>query len=375
MKFKPLRIAHVTTVHPRRDVRILHKECASLAAAGHNVTMIVADGLGDERCAAVDIIDVSAGADRGRIWRLLTRPRRALDRLLELRPEVAHLHDPELLTIAAALQSRGIKVIYDAHEDVPRQILTKHWIPGPFRKLVSIVWEFYENRTARRLDGVVGATPFIADRFGRLNGSTINVSNFPLLAEFGVEPTSPRGRRVKPRAVCYVGGITETRGIRQVVEALPLVPDCELILCGPIVPESFGTELRALPGWKQVDYRGVVDRDGVRRAMADSSCGVVTLLPMANFLDSLPVKMFEYMAAGLPVIASDFPLWRGIIEEVGCGLCVDPQSPTQIAQAITRILDDPNAGQQGAAGRHAVVTRYNWQPEADKLREFYAELA
>ncbi len=366
-------IVQVTTVHPRYDVRILHKECATLKATGYNVTLIVADSLGNERVGAVPLIDIGGNTGSSRIIRLLTRPRRALAAILALEPDVVHVHDPELLTIAGPLLRRGIKFVYDSHEDVPRQIMTKYWIPSSLRRLVAFFWEIYEDHIARKLSGIISATPLITARFSRQNALSINVNNFPLLSEFEYSDIDAAGADC--RNICYIGGINEVRGIREIIQALPQVPDCRLILCGPIAPESFGHELRALPGWGQVDYRGSVDRAGVRAAMSESRCGMVTLLPMVNFLDSLPVKMFEYMAASLPIIASDFPLWRGIVEDAGCGYCVDPTSIADIASAIKRVLDDPSSAELGKAGRRAVESTYNWGQESTKLLKFYEELA
>ena len=120
---------------------------------------------------------------------------------------------------------------------------------------------------------------------------------------------------------------------------------------------------------------GHLDRDGIGRLLAASRAGLVTLHPTVNHLDALPVKMFEYMAAGIPVIASDFPLWRGIVDGAGCGLCVDPRDPAAIAAAIDYLAGHPEiARRMGENGRAAVHARYNWRTESTKLIAFYAQL-
>lgn len=366
-----VRIVHVTTVHPRDDIRIFHKQCRSLARAGYEVIQLVGDGRGDEERDGVRIVDIGA-APAGRLARMRTQPQRALAALRRLQPALMHFHDPELLPVGGTLARKGLPVVYDAHEDVPRQILTKQWIPAPLRPLLAWGFERYEDARVRPLAAVVGATPHIAQRFAAARARrSVVVGNFPFLDELA----PPAAHVARERAVCYVGGLTRTRGIRQMVQAVALVPGLRLILCGDMEDAAFEAELRAEPGWAQVDWRGRVGRDGVRDVMARCRAGLVTLLPMPSYIDSLPIKMFEYMSAELPVIASDFPLWREIVDAAGCGACVDPTDPKAIAAAIRSVVDDPaRIEMQGRSGRSAVLERYNW-PQAERaLLALYDEL-
>lgn len=367
-----MKIVHLTSVHPRYDARVLLKECHSLATAGHDVMLVVADGKGNELRDEVSIVDV--GKPRGRLHRMVGMVGRVYETALAAEADVYHLHDPELLRIALRLKrQRGGKsaVVFDAHEDLPRQILSKHWIPTLVRHPISWLAECFENYVAARLSGIIAATPHIAARFIQFNPNTVDINNYPMPDELA--PTRDNSNR--KQQVCYVGSITRARGIKPLVEALSLVPNVTLVLCGQFPESDFETELRALPGWKQVDYKGQVNRDVVCQVLNESRVGVVTLLPTLAYLDALPVKMFEYMSAELPVIASDFPLWRQIIDGAQAGICVDPESPQAIAEAICHLLDDPDSADcMGKAGRHAVLTQYNWSNEAEKLVNLYKNL-
>ena len=103
-----------------------------------------------------------------------------------------------------------------------------------------------------------------------------------------------------------------------------------------------------------------------------SKIGIVTLHPKENYLESLPIKMFEYMHAGIPVIASNFPLWQEILTENKCGICVDPFNLDQIAEAIKYLLNnEEDARIMGINGREAVTKKYNWENEVKKLENIY----
>jgi glycosyltransferase involved in cell wall biosynthesis len=363
-------VVHLTTVHPRDDIRIFRKECVSLALAGYEVVQVVADGLGDAHVQGLRIVDIGPRPAR-RVARMRLLPQRALVAVRALRPALLHIHDPELLPIAVRLACQGMPVIYDAHEDVPRQILTKQWIARPLRGIISHAFERYENHQVQKLAAVVAATPHIAERFARVVRRSVNVNNFPFLDELA-PPAAPMPRE---RAVCYVGGITRTRGALNMVRAVALLPGVRLLMAGNFEDSALEAELKREPGWAQVDYLGHIGRDAVRAVLARASAGLVTLWHMPSYVDSLPIKMFEYMSAQLPVVASDFPLWRGIVEDNHCGVCVDPNHPQAIAAAIRSLLaDTAQVAAMGQAGRAAVLSRYNW-PQAEKqLLALYREL-
>jgi glycosyltransferase involved in cell wall biosynthesis len=296
-------------------------------------------------------------------------PRDILRKALELGVDVCHLHDPELLTIALPLKKRGVAVIYDAHEDGPRQILGKHYLPPSVRRTIAFWVERYEGFVAKRIDGVIAATPTIRQRYAAIQPNSQDVNNYPLLDEFAdADPTA-----LKRNEVCYVGGIAGIRGIREMVRALETCrSNAVLNLIGGFSEPATELEVKGYPGWERVRHQGVVGRAGVAAALSISVAGLVTLHPTPNYLDSLPIKMFEYMAAGIPVVASNFPLWRSIIEAHACGLCVDPMDVSQIAEAIDWLIDNPEkAVRMGANGRRAVLDVFNWSREQEKLRVFY----
>jgi len=360
-----MRICHITTAHPAKDVRIFHKECVGLAMAGHHVSLLVPN-VPDEQCKGVDIIGVDVPYT-GRSGRMLRVGRAMYRAALGQKADAYHFHDPEFLPYAWLMARKGLRVTYDVHEDLPRQLLSKHWIPGPLRKLISWTSEVFEDAVASRLHAVVAATPLIADRFKMNNPNTITVCNYPLLSElsFGV------GGGEKGREVCYIGSITAIRGVEQMVRAMEHC-NAQLHLAGAWSPESLRTDIMRLDGWKHVTDHGFVGREEVWAIYARCPIGLVTLHPVENYIESLPIKLFEYMLAGMAVVASDFPLWNRIITEAGCGLCVDPMDPEAIGRAIDQLLNDPDEIlAMGKRGREAVLNRYNWEQQQEVLNALY----
>jgi glycosyltransferase involved in cell wall biosynthesis len=357
-------------VHSPFDPRILERECRSLAGAGYDVTVIAPhDGNGNS--AGVTIRGVARPPNR--LSRMTSTTRHILRAALAERADIYHFHDPELLPVGVLLATLGKRVIYDAHEDVPNDILTKHYLSRAARYGLSRLAATVEHGAVATLAGVVAATPVIGSRFP--SAKTAVVQNFPRLEEFP-RPAIPYGQR--PREFVYVGSVTEVRGGKEMLDSIEHLGDdktARLILAGRITPPDFERKLRSHPAAIRVDFRGWSDPKKLHVLFQSARAGLVLLHPTQGYLDSYPGKMFEYMAAALPVIASDFPLWREILEPAGAGLLVDPLDPGAIANAMRWILENPGEAQvMGERGRAAVEKRYNWKREEEKLLGLYARI-
>ncbi len=362
------KIVHLTSVHHLFDTRIFHKECKTLAKLGYEVVLVVQH----EQDEKIDGIQIQAlPKPKNRIERMTRTIWQVYRRAIQENAQVYHFHDPELIPIGLTLKLQGQTVIYDVHEDVPRQILSKYYIPKYIRHFTSALIEKIENCASSYFDEIVTATPFIEKRFAKLGRYVINVKNYPIVEELCLLDIN---LFPKEHAVCYVGGITDIRGIFEMIEAIGQT-DAKLLLAGKFSSGSQRSQAMAMSGWTNVQELGHLNRQEVSQTLARAVAGLVVLHPVDNYINALPVKMFEYMSAGIPVIASNFSLWKEIVEGNQCGICVDPLNPQAIAKAIQWILEHPDeAKRMGENGRKAVEEKYNWEAEAEKLRSLYREL-
>lgn len=371
MTSKLNKIAHLTSAHPRYDTRIFIKECASLSEhEGYEVYLIVADGKGDETHSGVHILDAGAPSG-GRMSRFTSTVRAVFDKARVLEADLYHLHDPELMPIGLKLKKLGKKVIFDAHEDLPKQILSKAYLNTPSKFLISKASAAYERHACSQFDAIVTATPYIREKFLPINPRSIDINNFPIFGELSNDVAWQN----RLDEVCYIGGISTIRGVFEIIAAMSCTDNVRLNLGGKFETAELQKKAEQTAGWEKVNMLGFLGRAEVADVLSRSKAGLVTLHPTQNYVDALPVKMFEYMAAGIPVIASDFPLWHSIVENAGCGILVDPLDSTSIGLAIDYLITHPEeACTMGKNGKKAIIETYNWECEKQKLFTLYESL-
>jgi len=365
-----IKVCILTSAHPPFNRRIFHKQAKTLAKAGYEVTLIAQH----DRDEVVDGIKIVAlPRPKNRLWRMLATWR-VLRLALRQKADVYHFHDPELLPAGLLLKLiiKG-KVIYDVHEDYPKAILTKHWLPSSVRMPVALLFNFLEKWAASRLDYTIVTTDDIARNFESTR-KVATIKNYPVLERIELSPMHD----TEQPTLIYAGGISQGRGIDEIIQAMAYLDssrNARLVLYGKFKIESYQEIMQGVKGFDRVEYRGWIEPEQMCQKISEATIGIVCYRPEPNHINAMPTKLFEYMLAGIPVIASNFPRWKEIAEGNNCGLTVNPLDPADIARAIEYLLDHPDdARQMGENGRKSVLEKYNWEAESKKLLEIYERL-
>jgi lipopolysaccharide/colanic/teichoic acid biosynthesis glycosyltransferase/glycosyltransferase involved in cell wall biosynthesis len=367
----PCRAVHLTSVHQPFDVRIFHKECKSLAVAGYDVTLIAPRAEGDSFRDGVKIRAVTP--PRNRVERMTSTIWKVYQAAVQENGDIYHFHDPELIPVGALLKMRGKQVIYDVHEDFALDMKTKPYLPVLLRRPASLAVRASEVTFTRAFDRVIVAVPAFVRKFPA--AKTRLVRNLPWTHEFASSKAVPYEKR-EPIAV-FMGALADIRGLREMRQAVELAAKeipIKLVIAGKVNPGA-KADFQHDGQSSLVEYKGLLGRSQVSELLARARVGLVIYHPTENYVNALPHKLFEYMSAGLPVVASDFAHWRRIFEPAECGLLVNPLDPAAVAEALVWLMRHPaEAAQMGLNGQRAVAEKYNWELESKSLLDTYAEL-
>jgi glycosyltransferase involved in cell wall biosynthesis len=370
-----MRVCHVCSAHRTDDARVSLRTCGTLAAAGYDVHLF-AVGNRTETYRDRDVTIHPIPQCSSRRERLARRGRLAR-MAAAVQPDLFHVHEPELL--APVLARAGARpVIYDVHESFLDVLMDREWIPRRVRPAARFAWDHWERRMVRRCAGIVVATERLAPRYRSLHRRVQVVANYPDLAHYeDLPPTTRDGR-----TCVFAGVLLRNRGIVQVLPGLAILKQrglsVRLELAGRPESESYlqslWAEAERLGVSDLVTYHGVLSRAAAAALENRSSIALVPHLRVGNNLAAIPVKMLDCMALGLPIVYSDFPNHHEIAGVTGAGIAVDSARPEQVADAIERLVCNPDlARQMGEAGRRAVQERFNWSLERVKLLELYEQ--
>lgn len=369
------KVCILTSVHQALDIRIFYKEALTLKKAGYKVTLI-AQHKSNEINKGIKIIALPK--PKNRLNRILVTTWKVFKLALKEKANIYHFHDPELIPIGLLLKIfTRYNVIYDVHEDVEATILTKEWIPKFFRFILSKTFAAFESWASKKFDYIIAATPHIKSKFNV--SSVTDIKNYPVICS-KKHRKYPVFNNKSEYSLIYVGVLSEERGVKTVIESLRFIKffrKAKLVLIGRFYNKKFEQDCKKLKEnyGLRIEFKGLCLPDEVFEYLIKADVGMVCLHPLPNIIEALPNKLFEYMLAGLPIIASNFPIWKKIIEENKCGICVDPLNPREIAKAIDYLIEHPDkARKMGENGRKIILEKYNWENESKKLLKIYEEL-
>lgn len=368
-------VCHVISGYFRNDARVFLRQCKSLHRHGFDVSILTNDGEPDEVLDGIPVFDCDKRWPR---WKtLLFATRQFLDKALQIDADIYQLHSPELIPLGLALRKAGKKIVYDAHEDMPRHILEKEWLPGFSRTPISAVFQRYLLRALRRYDDIVSPHSHVVANFQALLGKGVLVANFPLVADdWNFSREEYLNRR---NILCYSGTVYAYSNQEEIVEAIGGFADLEYRIAG-YIDEEHGKRLRAMPNGNKVAFLGRLSRPDLHQFYRDALIGIVIYDYKLNLGDRLGSygtnKVFEYMEAGLPFICTDYVLWKDIAERHDCAVCVAPGKPDEIVDAIRYLLEDrERAYRMGQNGRKAVLEEFNWASEEKKYVAVFRNLS
>lgn len=365
-----MRVCHLTSAHGRYDVRIFEKECTSLAAEGYEVFLIVNDNLEDEVKHHVNIKSTGF-VPSNRKERMFLSLKFILQKAKEIQADIYHLHDPELLRIVKKLKNQENKIIFDIHEDTELQIMDKEWIPYLFRRGISMAYRLYSKAILRKCNGIITVTPAIVNKMKRYHEKVELVTNYPILA-----PMAEREKKRDEPYILFAGGVSAQWCHERVIEAISGIENLRYKIAGLADQEYLG-KLKQLKSWNQVDYLGKLPHKEIEELYVNAVAGMAvnecSQIKGEGTLGN--TKLFEIMAASIPVICTNYRLWEEIVVKHQCGICVDSHNSKEIAEAITTVLKDRDASDRmGRNGREAVEHTYNWENESKKLLNFYGRI-
>lgn len=365
-------ICHITSAHKCSDTRIFHKECKSLSKIYDVMLICFGDNVGVQSVEGVTISCLGRSY-KSRIKRFVLGSIKIYSASKKAGAKIYHFHDPELIFVGLCLKMSGKKVIYDVHEDLPKQIYAKTWIPKCLRRIMAFLVKIVEVIATKLLDAVIVVIDSQKERFAKYSDNVIELANYPLMSE--VDKFMQKDDSREDRSICYVGGITIIRGIQQMV-SITKKTNCNLLIAGPFESSDLLKQVENMDGWSNVCYLGNLNREDIVNLLSKSNIGLGLFHPTLSYIDGdRPVKMYEYMAAGIPVLMSNFPKIAEFIERTNCGLTVNPLDEQEIVEKINWFFDNPQEMKRmGMNGRRAVIEKYNWDIEEKKLLALYKKL-
>lgn len=377
---RPLRVTILSSVHLALDNRIFYREAKTLAEAGYEVTLIAVHDR-DEVRNGVRILGLPRVPrwQRPRLWGRILRLAQASA------ADIYHFNDPELLLVSPLLRRRtGRPTIYDVHEANPEFIEVKDYLPAWLRPSLAGVLRHLEPQMARRESGLVFADDQIAAAFDSAAVPKATIYNYPDLAHLFVDSSIVAVSSRDPATVLYLGGIERNRGAELMLVAfsmvLAAVPEARLRLVGHFAPPELEQYVRRraaeLKIEQAVTISGRVPFADVPAILAECGVGWVPWQAAPKNELNVPTKLFEYMSAGMPVVASDLASIRPYISQTNApGLLVKPDDPAAHAAAIIHLIrHQVEAQRMGARGRELVATQYNWHAVAPRLLALYDEV-
>lgn len=376
-------VLHVTTVHQPLDTRIYYKEVRALAESGYDVRLATTVTAADSR-EGVHFIPL--GSREGSRLRRFGRGIRALRAILAHRGAIVHIHDPELLLVAALPALFGSRIVYDVHEFYVERISGSEWIPKPLARIAAGIYDAIERAVLPHFAGVVVVSEAMVPRYSRfvpLERIAL-VRNFPNLAnsELSAARSAPHPLDGRPYAV-HTGGASRLRAFDDLVAAAErlreLGSDLAIVNLGdPSLSDYSADEREALLRRAEaagVVMRGSVDYHEAQMWLANAEVAYLPLSDTENNRRGQPNKLFEYHLFGLPVVAADIGRVAEIVNDTASGTLVPIGDGRAHGDALEALHRDALRRNELAGASVLAAQRCSFAGEFERLQDLYARIA
>lgn len=365
-----IRVCHITSIHSCADDRIFGKECEALAAAGYEVHLIAPGG--QEKIIGGIALHGAPAIEGDFFRRLKLTAEEYYPLAKEVNAHFYHLHDPELLELGKMLKRAGRVVIYDVRDNVADEIRADQSLGKLKRKFAAMRFEFKEYGLARTFDLVIGADSFIRDRFHHQGCLAVDINDYfsrderlEIRADFSQ----------KERAVCFIGDISAERGLFEMLDICNKL-GCKLFLAGRFPAAADKEAAMKHSAWRLVEHYDVASRENIVKVLERSMAGVVLFHACQKFAEAEPRQFSDYMHGKIPIVCSDFQLWREIVEANQCGTCAPPLDTAAAGDRLNWLLNHRDKAREfGQNGANLAEQRYTWEAEKKKLLTCYQQIA
>jgi len=367
-----VRVVVCTVVHHPADARIFYREIRALLDAGHDVVYIAPHDLTGHDLAGPGTVREKQDRDHPErtagslttvtIPRAVGRHRLAplLAAKAAMAAQVAGadlllVHDPELLLVLPPRRSRP-PTVWDVHEDTAAALTTKAWLPAWLRPVAAGGVNLAERQAERRLHLMLAEHGY-NERFAGTHPVVPNTTDVPALT------APPAG----PRRVVYVGHISPDRGSREMTELGKLVRPYGIAV-ELIGPADAAARAHIEAAGDAVHWHGFVPNEEALGLVDGALAGLSLLQDEANFRHSLPTKVAEYMARGVPVVSTPLPLAVELVAAADGGFVVPFNDPAAAAEAVLKLDADPDLRKaMGERGHAYALANLSWPPYAAAL--------
>ncbi len=368
-----IKICHLTVTHFATDNRIFRNECTTLVKEGYDVTYI-APNVENEILNGIKIIGVKCNLHP--IKRVFIGSKLIYKKAIEVNAEIYHFHDIELFKYGVKLKKKGKKVIFDSHEDWLMYANDISWLPNIIKKPISKYILYLYKKHLNIFDAVITVSPHILVKLEQFSNHAYMITNYPKYDYKNETLFSKEEYLNRPDTLFYSGTVSNQEVILQAIEEIPNV---QYNLAGTFF-DNYKEKLSKYPSWNKVDYLGYLNKEELEIAFHKSTIAITLLHYHANVGHTQGTlgntKFFEYMKYGLPIICTDFKIWKEmIIDKYNCGICVNPNSIEEVQRAIQYLMDNKEiAYQMGQNAQRAVKEEFNWNSQEPILINIYRSI-